>query len=118
MSRLGAQKKLFDTPESLANGLVYRPDFITEREEERILNMIGTLPMEHARFGEYTSKRRIAAFGWGYDEENERFIRGEALPEFLESLAKKIAKWLDIPRFRVVEALINEYEPGTQLGWH
>jgi len=36
----------------------------------------------------------------------------------LQRFAGKIAKWLDIPKKHVVEALINEYVPGTGIGWH
>jgi alkylated DNA repair dioxygenase AlkB len=118
MARAGPQQKLFDLPEHLKTGLVYRPDFLSEREEEILLDAIGMISMQHTRFGEYTAKRLSAGFGWGYDFDRKAFIPGEPLPAFLQPAARKIAKWLDIPRKRIAEALINEYPPGTTIGWH
>lgn len=116
--RHGGQKTLFDSPVHLPNGLLYRPNFITEREEHALLDAIGALELVHPNYKGYAAKRRIANFGWEYDFENKRLIPGDPLPDFLVPLQNKIAKWLDIPKKRVVEALINEYEAGSALGWH
>ena len=118
MNRSGGQYKLFDQSLGLPNGLLYRPDFITEEEEEMLIAFIQAIPLTRARVGEYTGKRRVKGFGWGWDYKNERFIPGPPLPKFLGRFARKIAKWLHIPKDRVVEALVNEYTPGTALGWH
>lgn len=122
MPRAGKQQKLIDTDTQLPSGLVYRPDFITAEEEADILSHIEHLPLEHATYavggGEYEAKRRHFGFGWGYDEIEKKFIPGPALPPFLRTLQIRIAKWLDIPKERVVEALINEYSENAALGWH
>lgn len=118
MARPGSQSKLIDTGVHLPTGLVYRPDFITPEEEAEILSYIELLPLEEAEFGEYKSKRRHFGFGWGYDYDKKRFIPGPPLPPFLRRIQLRIAKWLDISPSRVVEALINEYSPGSPLGWH
>lgn len=118
MARSGPEKKLFDTAVHLPSGLVYRPDFITSEEEADILSYIEFLPLEEADYGEYRSKRRHFGFGWGYDHEKKEFIPGPSLPPFLRRLQIRIGKWLDISPERVVEALINEYSPGSPLGWH
>ena len=118
MHRNGKQQKLIDTPVRLPNGLVYRPDFITEDEEEIMLAYIENLAFTRARFQEYHARRKIYGFGWGYDFKNRKLIPGPALPSFLVPLRTKIAKWLDIEKRRVVHALVTEYEPGTPIGWH
>jgi alkylated DNA repair dioxygenase AlkB len=121
MPRSGAQYKLFDEPVQFPNGLVYRPNFITEEEEELLLEFISQHELKHAtggEAGEYISKRRYRHFGWDYDFEKEKIIPGPPLPRFLQRFSHRIEKWLHIPRGKVVEALINEYTPGTQLGWH
>jgi alkylated DNA repair dioxygenase AlkB len=118
----GEQQKLLDTSVSLPNGLVYRPDFLSPEEEEVLLVYLESLPLEHARYtveeNEYYSKRRHVGFGWGYDREREEFVRGEPLPRFLVPVQRKIAKWLGVSPARVVEALVNEYTPGSGIGWH
>ncbi|HVV38987.1 MAG TPA: alpha-ketoglutarate-dependent dioxygenase AlkB [Candidatus Paceibacterota bacterium] len=117
-TRNAAQGKLFDTPLSLPNGLVYRPNFLTIGEEEVLLAYIQNLPMVHPKFEEHEAKRRLAAFGWSYDFERERLIEGPPLPTFLQPAKRKIAKWLGISPARVVEALVQEYTQGSAIGWH
>lgn len=116
--RQADQLKLIDFPAQFKNGLVYRPNFITAKEEAELIKTIEWLPLRNAKFGEYTAKRRSMAFGWWYDHDKEKFVPGSPLPDFLIPLTRKVAKWLDIPNKRVVEALINEYTPGTPIGWH
>lgn len=118
MTRSGTQAKLFDLPAALPNGLVYRPDFLSPDEEEVLLAYIQNLPLFNAPYKEYTAKRRILNFGWSFDFRHGRLIPGPPLPRFLESTQRKIAKWLQVPHAHVAEALITEYSPGTQLGWH
>jgi alkylated DNA repair dioxygenase AlkB len=120
-TRSGEQYKLFDTETRLPSGLVYKPDFITPEEEEMLIIFIGAQPMKHATGGpngEYEAKRRWAHFGWGYDFKNEKLIPGPPLPRFLQRFAHRIEKWRGWERGRVVEALVNEYTPGTALGFH
>ena len=113
-----AQTSLFETGASLPNGFVYRPGFLTEEEERDIVAWIADLPLEHGRLGEYTAKRRVIGFGWGYDFREHRLVPGPPLPPPLHGPARKIAKWLDIPYARVAEALITEYPKGAAIGWH
>jgi alkylated DNA repair dioxygenase AlkB len=118
MARSGEQKKLIDTAVNLPTGLVYRPDFITPEEEADILSYMELLPLEEAQYGDYHSKRRHFGFGWGYNHDTKEFVPGPPLPPFLKRVQLRIAKWLDISPKRVVEALINEYSPGSPIGWH
>ena len=117
--RHAAQQKLFDVGTELPNGLIYKPNFLTESEEEVLLAYLENLPLTHPTYkDEYEARRRHMGFGWGWDYRNERFVRGEALPTFLRSTQRKIAKWLQIEPARVAEALVNEYTPGSAIGWH
>jgi alkylated DNA repair dioxygenase AlkB len=118
MKRAGEQYTLLDTSGSLPNGFVYRPNFLTEEEERELLGFIEDLPFEHSRLGEYTARRRVISFGWGYDFRRKKLIVGKPLPPFLTVCTRKIAKWLDIPQSSIVEALITEYEPKAAIGWH
>ncbi len=106
MARAGDQAKLFDTANSLANGFVYWPEFITPAEEAALLQVIEQLPLEHAEGYEgKKARRRILSFG-------------PPLPAFLHGMQNRIAKRLDIPKKSIAEALVTEYAPGTPLGWH
>lgn len=112
------QGELFSTGIALPGGFCYRPDFLTPHEEEELISYIADLPLENGRLGEYTARRRVYGFGWGFDFRTESLIQGPPLPPFLVPLQRKVAKWLDIPAARVAEALITEYTPGAAIGWH
>ncbi len=99
------QTKLFDTPERLPNGLVYRPDFLTLGEEEVLLAYIENMQMPLLRYREHESKRR--GMGFEYD-----------MPLWLQPLQRRITKWLDVPSKSVNEAFVQEYPPGLGIGWH
>lgn len=103
--RHGNQLTLIDLPQSLPNGLVYRPDFLTKDEEEVLLAYIDNLGMQHLTFGEHESKRKGMSFEYHF-------------PAFLLPLQAKIAKWLDVPRRAINEAFVQEYPPGYGIGWH
>jgi alkylated DNA repair dioxygenase AlkB len=118
MKRSGHQYKLFDAGAALPQGLLYKADFITAEEEEMLIAYIYSLNMHPARAGEYVGRRKVKGFGWGWDERKQKFVHGPPLPIFFQRFARKIAKWLDISKSRVVEALINEYPPGAGVGWH
>jgi len=105
MARHGEQTKLFDLPDSLPTGLVYRPDFLTAGEEEILLAYIENVSMPYLRFREHESKRRGMSFE-------------HTLPSFLSPLQNKVAKWLGIPRRVINEAFVQEYPPGYGIGWH
>lgn len=117
--RHAAQQTLFDVGAELPNGLIYRPDFITQSEEEVLLAYLSNLPLTHPLYKDaYEAKRRHMGFGWGWDSKNKKLLQGAELPSFLQGLQRKIGKWLAIEPTRVAEALVNEYTPGSAIGWH
>jgi alkylated DNA repair dioxygenase AlkB len=99
------QGQLFGPASALPEGFVLVPDFIDAGEERTLLEALGRLPLEEARYREYTARRRIALFE-------------DRLPQFLEPLRARIAAWLGVPAGLLRHALVNEYRPGTPLGWH
>ena len=99
------QGQLFGPAAALPEGFLLVPEFIDAAEERALLEAIGELPLEEARYKEYTARRRIALFEQG-------------LPAFLEPLRAKIAAWMGLPAEELRHALVNEYRPGTPLGWH
>lgn len=119
MVRSCGQTKLFDTSVTLPSGFIYRPNFLTPKEETELLGYIEDLPLEHAVGGGiYKARRRYINFGWSYDFKTGKLVQGPPLPHWLQPCARKIAKWLDIPKSHVVEALVQEYSVGSAIGWH
>jgi alkylated DNA repair dioxygenase AlkB len=100
-----AQGPLFGPAAELPEGFVYVESFIDEEEERELLAAIAALPLEEAKYRQYTARRRIALFEG-------------TVPAFLHPLRAKIAAWLDVPAMAFSHALVNEFRPGTPLGWH
>ena len=109
---------LFDDPSELPSGLRYQPGFLSAEEEALALQGIAALDLEHARYKEYTANRRVASFGAGYDFDANELTPAPAMAPFLLPLREKAAHWLQVPAEEFGYALVSEYRPGTQLGWH
>ena len=93
-----AQRELFREEASLPNGMVLAPDFVDEAEEAALIEGIRGPALAEAQYKQYTAKRRVASFG--------------------APLRARLAKWIGIPEEDFGYALVSEYRPGTQLGWH
>ena len=115
MSRQGA---LFAGESRLPGGLRHVEDFLTREEESTLIDGIRTLELREAQYKEYTAKRRVASFGAGYDFDANELTPAPILAEFLLPLRAKIGAWSGIPAEDFGYALVSEYRPGTQLGWH
>jgi len=59
------------------------------------------------------ARRRVAFFGQSYD----RMTAGP-LPSFLLPLRAGVAQWAGVEADAFAMALINEYRPGSPIGWH
>ncbi|HEY0735309.1 MAG TPA: alpha-ketoglutarate-dependent dioxygenase AlkB [Herpetosiphonaceae bacterium] len=95
-------------------GLRYIADYITEAEQERIIEIID------AQTWQNDLKRRVQHYGYKYDYK-KRFINFEmylgALPEWLLMLAQKLVQdrlVSDLPD----QVIVNEYLPGQGISSH
>jgi len=61
------QQKLFRTDASLPPGMIYRAEFITVAEEASLLKEIHALPLEKAKYKQFTLKRRIISYGGSFE---------------------------------------------------
>ena len=112
------QGELFGDASALPEGFVYRTDFVTGEEEQSLLAGVQRLPLEEARYKEYTAKRRVASFGFNYDFSSNALGEASPLPDFLLPLRDHVAAWLEMPAADLKHALVAEYRAGTPLGWH
>ena len=103
---------------ALPEGLVFQPEFISAEEERALLEEIARLPLAAAKYKQYTARRRIAYFGFGYDFTANRLGEAPPAPAFLEPLRDKVAAWMSLAPAALEQALVTEYRPGTPLGWH
>ena len=111
------QRDLFSGP-SFARGYAYEPDFLSAAEEATLVRHIQDLPLAEAQYKEWLAKRRIVSYGGRYDFSAQRLQAGEPIAPFLHPLRLRAAAWTGVAADDFTHALVAQYPPGTQLGWH
>jgi alkylated DNA repair dioxygenase AlkB len=104
--------------DALIRGYVYEPHFLSEAEELALIDEIGKLPLEEAEYKQFRAKRRIQSYGGRYDFSANRLLEAEPIAAFLHPLRERVGDWTACPATDFTQALVAEYAPGTQLGWH
>jgi alkylated DNA repair dioxygenase AlkB len=94
-------------------GFYYREEFITGSDERVLLDAMANVAFSDFEMRGVVARRRVAFFGQSYD----RVVAG-ALPEFLLPLRARLAQWAGVDSEAFAMALLNEYRPGTPIGWH
>jgi hypothetical protein len=97
----------------LPMGLHYREDFVTYAEEHALLQVIAKVAFTNFEMRGVVARRRVAFFGASYDG-----TAAGPLPEFLLPVRASIAQWSEVDPDAFAMALLNEYRPGTPIGWH
>jgi alkylated DNA repair dioxygenase AlkB len=99
----------------LPPGFEYRDDFLAPAEEAELVDHIKRVEFSTFEMRGVVARRRVAFYGASYD-------RGEGpsppIPEFMLALREKLAAWAALKPDAFAMALINEYSPGTPIGWH
>jgi len=102
----------------MPEGLLYQEEFLSRKDESDLLAEIRRLPLEEAKYKSFTARRRIAAYGSSYDFETNVLGPAPEIPQFLLPLRSKVSGLLETEETSFVHALVTEYRPGTELGWH
>jgi alkylated DNA repair dioxygenase AlkB len=97
----------------LPPGFHYRENFITETDERILLEAIADVTFSDFEMRGVVARRRVAFFGQSYDR-----VAAGPLPAFLLPLRATIAQWAGVDAEAFAMALINEYRPGSPIGWH
>ena len=109
---------LFGASPTWPAGLRYIEEFLSVDDERHLLDALSHVPTKEAEYFQYTARRRIASFGKSYDFAQRALQDAPPMPEFLLQLRDRAAAYLQLPAEDFAHALINEYRPGTPLGWH
>jgi alkylated DNA repair dioxygenase AlkB len=113
-----AQIDLFDPIRPLPEGLVYQRDFISQQEEAALLAWFAGLAFEEARYKAWTARRRVVSYGSRHNFGDNELRAAPPMPDFLLPLRERAAQWVGGVADDFTDALVAEYPPGTQLGWH
>ena len=102
----------------MPEGLLYQEGFLSIEEENGLLAEIRALPLEEAKYKAFRAKRRTASYGSSYDFDTNQLGPAPEIPAFLHPLRSKVAGLVGLNGEAFKYALVTEYRPGTELGWH
>ena len=104
---------LFDA--HVPDGFLHRDDFITPDEEARLVADLATIEFATFEMRGVVARRRVAFFGGSYEPGT---APAQPLPDFLVPLRDRVAAWAGVDGEALAMALVNEYRPGSPIGWH
>jgi alkylated DNA repair dioxygenase AlkB len=112
------QLELIPEQSNLPEGFLYRPDFISPKEEQELVAAISGLQFTAVVMRGVAAKRRTAHFGRSYDFETFKLGPAPPLPQFLLSLRDRAAALTSHQPHEFAETLVSEYPAGAAIGWH
>ena len=95
------------------SGFQYRADFISASDEAGLVASIGSVTFVDFELRGVIARRRVAFFGESYDRS-----AAASIPAFLLPLRAAVAEWAQVEPDAFAMVLINEYRPGSPIGWH
>ena len=98
---------------AVPEGFHYRADFVTAAEEGELAAALERISFSNFEMRGVIAKRRVAFFGHSYGHDVV-----PPIPEFLLPLRTALAVWAGIEPGAYVMGLVNEYRPGSPIGWH
>jgi len=91
---------------------------LTSDEERDLVARVAQLPLTAFDFHGYLANRRVVSYGWRYSYDEGSLHPAEEMPAFLLAVRERAAAFAGLEPGKLVQALINEYRPGTAIGWH
>lgn len=109
---------LFEDPPIHPHGFSYVPGFLTEEEENTILDYISGMTLHTFIFQGFEAKRRTLNFGYDWSFDKRTLSPGKPIPEFFLPLVEKVAAHTGIAPAEFKELLVIEYPVGAVMNWH
>ncbi len=101
------------------DGLVYRPDFVSEAEERALLAVLEETEFREFTMRGQTARRTVRHYGYDYDyEAYGKVVPAEPLPRELVWLRDRCAELGELEPEKLVQTLASRYPPGAPIGWH
>jgi alkylated DNA repair protein (DNA oxidative demethylase) len=105
-------------PATLPEGFALWPEVVSAEQEHALELAIDAAPLKPFQFGQWEGKRLTAYYGYGYDFGRGHMTEAPPLPDWLQSLAARVAELAGQPNEAFVQALVIRYDPGAGIGWH
>jgi DNA oxidative demethylase len=100
------------------SGLVYRPDLISEAEEQQALTVLEAMEFHTITMHGRTARRTVRHFGLDYGYESWQLVPTDPLPNELAWLAGRAGSLAGLDPSEFAQILISRYPPGSTIGWH
>jgi alkylated DNA repair dioxygenase AlkB len=100
------------------SGLVYRPDLISEAEEQQALAVLEAMEFSTITMHGRTARRTVRHFGLAYGYESWQLVPTDPLPDELAWLADRAGSLAGLDADEFAQILISRYPPGSTIGWH
>jgi alkylated DNA repair dioxygenase AlkB len=115
-----AKGELFEpTVAALPDGMDYREEILSKRDEDAAVRYIAELPLKPFEFaGGFKGNRRVMSFGFRYDYSQQRLIEAAPIPGELQDIRDIVAARMGHHPNDLRQALVTEYAPGAGIGWH
>ena len=117
-TRLSSLDGVARAPAEEPQGLVYRPDLISAKEEAALLEELETLRFDPIVLHGRAARRTGRHFGLDYDYESRTPQPGEPVPGWLLPARDRAAGLAGVDPEELVEILVQRYPPGATIGWH
>ena len=100
-------------------GLVYRPELLTREAEAELVARLDALDFHEIRMHGVVAKRTARHYGIDYDYERRSIVREvDPIPDWLVAVREAAGALAGLAPEELVEALVQRYPPGAQIGWH
>lgn len=99
-------------------GLAAEQDIVSPAEEAGLIARIDGEALSPFRFQGWLGKRLTRSFGWSYDFDTGHFAEADPLPEWLDPIRARVARFAGLAAADFVQALLIRYDPGAGIGWH
>lgn len=113
---MNAMPDLFDAP--VVAGLSMHGDIVSAEEEAALIGHIDDTGLSPFRFQQWTGKRLTRSYGWSYDFATGVFAPADPMPDWLDDVRRRAARFADLDPDQLVQALLIRYDPGAGIGWH
>ena len=103
---------------SIPEGFAYYPRFLSEEEEDELLQLISGIELHTFIFQGFPAKRKVKSFGFNYSFDSRKLSKGKEIPQAFLPVIERVALTTGIPPEDFRELLITEYVEGSVINWH
>jgi len=118
MSDINGDPSLFEVAPKVPDGFIYRPNFLSEAEEQELIREIQQIHLAPFKYYQFTGKRRTASFGWQYEFGASKITTAPEIPPYLLPVRTRAGSLFNIDPRSLVQISIIEYSVGSPIGWH